>query len=366
MESTCSETRHSSGPRRSERLQSRDSERLPSRKVPASTTIKFLLCRRHVSVPRHSYRPSILRLPPEIRNRIMRFSLAPGDVYLLAKASSTITKAHRNLRAKDPIDAVVKRINYPYLSKVLKAHQASQETRFKYGFQVLATCKQLYCEGHAVFYGLNTFHLAPGPLCTSIEYFDRLQPHHKALIKHVSVDFGIADITPNLLSQLNAKVCGRALKMPVPTAITPQDNILVSLSLARMTKELWVSKLMYVLTWQGLRSIKMQHHKPCQLDGQSAYEWRQIVATELVIEHSHLRGLALKAEPRDIQMATFMIKAFQGLSPVLISQVAKYGWRGFSEWLEFVETGPMECLETQIWQEVCFSPSQLRDLANNG
>ncbi len=365
MESPRSGVRLPNGLRRSERLQSHESERVRSCKVPASITIKILSRKCHVSVPRHSHRPSILNLPPEIRNRTLRFALAPGDIYLPAKSSSIITKAHRKLRAQDPIDAVVKRINYPYLSKVLKAHQASQDTRVKYGCQVLATCKQLYCEGHAVFYSLNTFHLAPGPLRTSIEYFDKLQPHHKALIKHVSVDLGIADLTPNLLSELNARVSGRSLIMPVLSTTPPQDNTSVSVCLARMTKELWVSKLMYVLTWRGLSDIRIQHHNPCRLNGQSTYEWRQVVATELVIEHSHLRAMSLQAKARDVQMATMMMNAYKALTSVLIAQVANYGWKGFSEWLEFLEFGPMECLETRIWQEVCFSSSQLRGFANN-
>lgn len=357
MEAARFELCLSSGSRRSERRQ--------SRKIPASITIKFVSREQHNSVPRRIQHPSILTLPPEIRNGILRFVLAPGNIYLPAKSFSIITKAHRKLRAKDPIDAVAKRITYPYLSKVLRAHQASQEGRPRYGCQVLATCKQLYCEGYAVFYGLNTFHLAPGPLCTSIEYFDKLQPQHKALIKHVSVDLGIADMTPKLLSELNAKVSGRSLSIPVPSANPPLDNTIVSVHLGGMTKELWMSKIMYVLQWRGLIDIKIQHHNPCQLHGESAYEWRQVVATELVIDHSQRRAMSLPAKARNIQMPTMVMNAYKALSFVLISQVANYGWKGFSEWLEFLEMGPTECLETQMWQEVCFSASQLRDSANN-
>ncbi len=296
----------------------------------------------------------------------MRLVLAPGDIYLPAKPSAIISKAHRNLRAKDPIEAVVKRINYPYLSRVLKAHQASQDGTLKYGCQVLASCKQLYSEGHAVFYSLNTFHLAPGPLSTSVEYFDKLQPHHKALIKHVSLDLGVADMTPDLLSELRATVSGRALTTPLLITNPPQDSGTVSIHLARMAKELWITKLLYVLMWRGLMDVRVQHHNPCQLHNQSGYEWRQVVATELVIGPSHLRAMSLQVKARDAQMATMMMNAYKTLSSVLISQVANYGWKGFSEWLEFLEMGPTECLETKIWQEVCFSPSQLHYSANNG
>lgn len=341
------------------------SERRQARQVPASITIKFMSCKQQVSGPRHVHRPSILKLAPEIRNQILQFVLAPGDIYLPAKPSRIITKAHRKLRAKDPIEAVVKRITYPYLSKVLKEHQASQQGKLRYGCQVLATCKQLYCEGYAVFYSLNTFHLAPGPLSTSIDYFDQLQPQHKALIKHVSVDLGIADMTPKLLSELNAKVSGRSLSIPVPSANPPMDNTIVSVQLGGMTKALWMSKIMYVLRWRGLTDFKIQHLNPCQLHGQSAYEWRQVVATELVVEDSQRRAMSLSAKSRNIQMPTMVMNAYKALSFVLISQVANYGWKGFSEWLEFLEFGPMECLETQKWQEVCFSASQLRGSTNN-
>lgn len=343
-----------------ERLQSRESQGRRSRKVLASIMIGVYSREQRISVPRHGHRPSILRLPPEIRNRIMQLVLAPGDIYLPAKTSSLISKAHRTLRAKDPIEAIVKRIHYPYLSRVLKTHQALQDGRLKYGCQVLASCKQLYCEGHAVFYSLNTFHLAPGPLSTSIEYFDNLQPHHKALIKHVSVDLGIADMTRDLLSDLRAKVSGRALTMPLQTTIFPQDSTTIMIHLACMAKPLWYSKLLYLLMWRGLMNVKVQHHNPCRLHDQSAYEWRQVIATELVIKQEHLCAMSLRVKSRDLQVMTIMMNANQALSSVLISQVTRYGWHGFSEWLEFVELGPLECLETKIWQEVCFKPSQLR------
>lgn len=294
----------------------------------------------------------------------MRFALAPGDVYIPTRSSNTISKARRNLRAKDPIKAVIRRLNYPYLSTVLKAHQARQAKHLKYGCQVLATCKQLYCEGHAAFYSLNTFHLAPGPLCSSTEYFDNLQPHHKALIKHVAVDIGIADVTTHLLSELNAKVSGRSINMPVRSATPSQDIFAITDHLGRATMRMWLSKLMWLETWQGLKDKKLQHHSPRRLHGPMETEWQQVVAEELCLEQKQLRGLSAHAWERESQLSMLFRKAHRSVSVLLIKKVAEYGWNGFSEWMDCLEAEPMGYSNSQKGQKVCFRPLRCGNLTD--
>ena len=337
MERTCQETPYEQAPRRSARLE--------RRRVSPSTKVKFISRSWHFSVPRDRHRPSILLLPPEIRNRIMQFVLVPGDIYLPGRPSSIITKARRNLRAKDPIEAVVRRIHFPYLSMVLDEHQARQDIELKYGCQVLATCKQLYCEGHAMFYSLNTFHLAPGPLCISANYFDNLQPHHSALIKHIAVGFGMADVTPILVSELRAKVSGKSISSSTPR----RDVTAVTRHLREASMKTWSSKLMWLRSWQSLGDVKVQYLIPSQIPGQLDFETPQIIARELVIKHDQLRtSQSGELLHWDEQIKQLIIEALGGTASLLMLKVAISGWEGLADWLAALKLGPKGCMERKI------------------
>ena len=83
---------------------------------------------------------------------------------------------------------------YPSVKSQLVNYR--EEKLFAHGCQLLATCRQVYLEGFRIFYGRNTFHLAPGPLSASTQYFAKLNPVHGNLIERVSIDFSINNLTP--------------------------------------------------------------------------------------------------------------------------------------------------------------------------
>ena len=60
----------------------------------------------------------------------------------------------------------------------------------------MATGKSLYEEGHPILYGQNTFHLAPGPVPITSQYFLYLQDKHRNMIKKIVLTFTVADLTP--------------------------------------------------------------------------------------------------------------------------------------------------------------------------
>ena len=115
-----------------------------------------------------------LSLPGEIRNKIMDYALVPGEIYLSTKCQ--------------PIDI----------------HSKTKTRLFVPGCQLLATCKQAYLEGHESFYGLNNFHLAHGPLFVSMNYFASLNARHQDLIKHVTIDLSVVDLTWPVLERIEA------------------------------------------------------------------------------------------------------------------------------------------------------------------
>ena len=328
----------------------RDLQSHERRRVSASSKIKFLSRSWHLSTPRKLERPSILQLPPEIRNRIMQFALVPGDIYLPGPPPKIIAKARRNLRANDSIEAIVRKIRYPYLSKVLKRRQAQKDPGMKYGCQVLATCKQLYCEGYAMFYSLNTFHLAPGPLHNTTVYFDNLQTHHKALIKHVAFGLSVADLNPTIVSGLCARFSGSRFDI----ANYRQDCRAVFVYLLPAVAEIWFSKLHWLLGWETLAEIRMQHHLLSWRDGQFDVGKGQHFAKELVISLGESqKNLPSGSSLRwDKQIVEYMKVSSYTIIQLLMSRVAKSGWNGFAQWMASLEPGPVACLESKVWQPV--------------
>ena len=336
--------------RRSERLRPREERGL-------SATVKVFRISRsqHVSAPRTAKRSSLLRLPPEIRNRIMHYILVPGDIYIPGHSHKIITKARRNLRAKDRIEAVAKKIQYPYLSKILSMRQGQRDSDIKYGFQVLATCKQLYCEGYAMFYCLNVFHLPPGPLCASTTYFDNLQPHHKSLIKHIAIDFSIADMTPRLVSDIFTKVSGRRLTMAAPSG----DVRTFCRHLSPMFFAMWHGKLKWLGSWSDLLDVKIQHHVPYPGMDLQAPTIRSIIIEELVVEREQLnKTLSISEFVRDKQLSKLIWSTLHSIANAAVLRVSNNGWEGLAEWLTALELGPALCVQSEKWRLVCpgFAP----------
>jgi len=64
------------------------------------------------------------------------------------------------------------------------------------GLGILATCQQMYEDGHLLLYTHNRFHLAPGPVGFATHYFRKLQAHHRSLIQSLVMSFTLADLTP--------------------------------------------------------------------------------------------------------------------------------------------------------------------------
>ncbi|KAL8824135.1 MAG: hypothetical protein Q9191_005273 [Dirinaria sp. TL-2023a] len=286
------------------------------------------------SVPRNNRRPSVLRLPAEIRTRILEYVLVPKDIYLPAEPSALVTKARRLLRAQDSIETIIKRLRYPYLYDVLQIYQAQQP--IKYGCQVLASCKQLYCEGYYMFYDRNTFHLAPGLLSVSSQYFDNLQPHHRALIKHLAVDTSIRDLTPKFIAELEASSVGLDLN----TSLHRGGPSPLTAKMFGWMREILCSKIKYAQSWPGLADLELQH-RSVHVRWASEDQANRIYSAKLLIKQQDFKVAMDRIESRimnmtvdDRQLLKILSCSLIEVSLSVLTRVKVVGWKSFHDWLQ--------------------------------
>ena len=171
-----------------------------------------------------------LSLPGEIRNRIMDYALAPGDVYLATKA--------------DPAN---------WTGSKASTSGCDGPTS---GCQMLATCKQVYMEGHEAFYAGNNFHLPPGPVEGFLKWYETLKPKHRELIRSVTIDISILDLTPSVLEQCESTYQRRfKLSIAQPSfARAIIDTVEIVLNTLR---EVWVQKIAEVYRLQAFHFVKL-------------------------------------------------------------------------------------------------------------
>ena len=131
----------------------------------------------------------------------MEYALIPGDVY--------IRSAKRTSHAQQPKKSPSSRLKRIVSAMATLSRQLScqpqrlvtDDVRLKEqftiqqpGFQLLATCKQAYNDGHYMFYTMNTFHWPPGPVSDTDGWYANLQPEHRKLIKTICIDLDLVDL----------------------------------------------------------------------------------------------------------------------------------------------------------------------------
>ncbi|CAF9938017.1 MAG: hypothetical protein HETSPECPRED_000742 [Heterodermia speciosa] len=160
-----------------------------------------------------------LTLPGEIRNQIMDLALVPGHIYISNEMQAVD-------RERSPVSVP--------------------------GCQILATCRQLYQEGHISFYSRNMFHLAPGPLSASLDYFGRLDRRDQDLIDKVSIEISIMDLVPSVLEGIEATFYEKR-GYSIANAINTQ----VIWYLEGVLEELWVEKIAWVCESKKFAMIRL-------------------------------------------------------------------------------------------------------------
>ena len=67
---------------------------------------------------------------------------------------------------------------------------------------LLATNKQYYHETRSIYWSTNSFHLPRGDYQNIKAFLKNISPEHVALIRIINIDLSLADLTPQLLQQL--------------------------------------------------------------------------------------------------------------------------------------------------------------------
>lgn len=171
---------------------------------------------------------SYFSLPGEVRNKIMDYVLVHGDIQPYRPVSQTPAR----------IPETTANVERP-------------------GIQLMATCKQAYLEGHTLFYSSNTFHLSP---TVPFWWSDRLQPKHKAMIKRISIQIGLVELTSAMLDEIKSSSLAGVGRKNGPRS---------GAAVADALTDVWISKLRYIAAWTSLEEVELcafdrthilQHH----------------------------------------------------------------------------------------------------------
>ena len=140
-------------------------------------------------------------LPAEIRNQIMEYVLRPGDVYIRSAKRTSHAQQPENppsSRLKRILSAMATLCRQlscqPQRLVPSDVHLKEQFTVQQPGFNLLATCRQAYNDGHYMFYTMNTFHWPPVPSNDPNDWYTNLRPEHRKLIKTICIDLDLVDL----------------------------------------------------------------------------------------------------------------------------------------------------------------------------
>lgn len=188
-------------------------------------------------------------LPLEIRNMIMELVLVFGDVFL--DRPKPRRPDHKPSRFQAALHRAIKTV-----SKHSNNHSKLTRISQPPGFQLLATCKQICAEGHAVFYSSNVFFLPPGSIDHARNSLKALQHQHCQMIRELGLDMSVKDLTPAVFEQAYQTMrtrYGNTLKARPNFAQGQQWGILV----AEQIKDIWKQRLCLAMTpSEGLINLK--------------------------------------------------------------------------------------------------------------
>lgn len=111
---------------------------------------------------------------------------------------------------------------------------------------MLVSCKTAYFEGHYLYYSSNMFHLPPGSFKDTFRWVEALQPKHKNLIRRIGLRFGLSDMTPAMIEDVNTYCAAKDLN--------------VSAFMIVHLYRVWEAKLLHLANWNSLEEIQLEVH----------------------------------------------------------------------------------------------------------
>lgn len=131
-----------------------------------------------------------LSLPAEIRNQIMEAVLVIGEVTVQRKPTKLQDLDHARSSPKNDISLKMSSRAPSFAAKCID------------GYPFLATCRQVYEEGRALFFSKNTFRLPAGPVEDSRAWLEGIQPKNQLMLSSLNLSLSIEDTTQDKIDQL--------------------------------------------------------------------------------------------------------------------------------------------------------------------
>ena len=196
-------------------------------------------------------------LPAEVRNLIAQYVFIHIGVCPTSKASEKFTGFERIRRPFRPPRRhikVAKQITTLLAAKApthmltgVEATQWNPKSRPFWGFQLLASCTRAYHEYHAMFYTSNAFCIAPGDPQITRLYFSGMNKKHWKMIPLIIVYFGILDITPHAMVQIEyatRNIFNKIRALVMDSASLRATRFLISVE--RYLTTCWLRKLKWL------------------------------------------------------------------------------------------------------------------------
>lgn len=122
------------------------------------------------------------------------------------------------------------------------------------GVQLIATCRQAYDEGHALYYSSNTFHLPP---TMTFKWSDRLQTKHKFLIKRIGITIGANELDETIIRRIEKTY----KKVDAYRDCLSNDANVIYRAVTQTLDGTWYSKMSHLVAWSSLEEITLRLFK---------------------------------------------------------------------------------------------------------
>ena len=176
------------------------------------------------------------------------------------------------------------------------------------GYQFLAASKQVSEEGRSIFYSQNVFHLPPGPLSNTQDWFDGLREDHRKTMGTLVCDFSLLDLEPYIvhaayfIAYLLKKTCRRGSNL----------TYLWRVEIMNYLWETWLYKVYFILKRENKTDQESLRDKVSFLLGLKEKTRQQSVPSKYIDE---------------------MQTAFTDLDRLLVRKIRDLGPQGTKTWL---------------------------------
>jgi len=300
-----------------------------------------------------------MHLPGELRDKIMKLVLVPGEVYLpqigptmleylIPPLSKPLSKRSLREKAQRVLGQSEQFWENIIVHGILNLHSGRnslylppgvpegtprrmRDGKSLHGFQLLATSKTILREGQALFCSQNTFYLPRGGSGAGEHYFHNVRHEHKALIRCIGIQFSLLDLTPPVLGALEEYIRAH------PTMFGRRLDTVTSTEWATwcglVALRLWEEKIRWICHWEYLDWVIMEFPSldlSLPIEGERLKERMKGILIGTGSACSDLTFRLNGAAPHSIHELSDSVFELEQKVDVVVGTL---GWFGFKQWL---------------------------------